>query len=103
MLKETAAALAAEDAYMPFVLEPLEIIGVDAFEEHAVRLKARIKTAPQRQWFVGRELRKRVLEAMAVRGIAMWSPQLQATISIPNSPTPKTQSTPNAQLPKPPS
>jgi small conductance mechanosensitive channel len=74
LLKTTAATLAAEDAYRPFVLEPLEIIGVDAFEEHAFRLKARIKTAPQRQWFVGRELRKRLLEAMAARGIAMWSP-----------------------------
>jgi small conductance mechanosensitive channel len=88
LLMTTAAALAAEDEYRPFVLEPLEILGVDAFEEHAFRLKARIKTAPQRQWFVGRELRKRVLEAMAARGVQMWSPQLQATVSSPNSQRP---------------
>lgn len=91
LLRTTAATLVAEDEYRPFVLEPLEIIGVDAFEEHAFRLKARIKTAPQRQWFVGRELRKRVLEAMAARGIAMWSPQRSVTeqLPTPQRPTPK--------------
>jgi moderate conductance mechanosensitive channel len=91
LLEETAAALQRDDKFTPFILEPLEIIGVDAFEEHAVRLKARIKTAPQKQWFVGRELRKRVLEAMERRGIQMWSPE--RTISVnsttPNSSTPK--------------
>ena len=81
LLKETAAALQQDDEYAPFILEPLEIIGVDAFEEHAVRFKARIKTAPQKQWFVGRELRRRLLEALETRGIAMWTPQ--KTVAIP--------------------
>jgi len=60
VLQDIAAAMQAEDAYGPFILEPLEIIGVDAFEENAVRLKVRIKTAPQKQWFIGREFRRRI-------------------------------------------
>jgi small conductance mechanosensitive channel len=75
LLTEIGAAMQAEDAYKPFILAPLEIIGVDAFEENAVRLKVRIKTAPLKQWFVGRELRRRILKALKEGGIDMWSPQ----------------------------
>ena len=74
------ADLQKDDAYMPFILEPLEVIGVDAFEEHAVRLKMRIKTAPLRQWFVGRELRRRIMKALQERGIELWSPQKTVTL-----------------------
>lgn len=82
LLVTVAAALQEEDAYKPFILEPLEIIGVDAFEEHAVRLKVRMKTAPLKQWFVGRELRRRILRALSERGIDMWTPQ--RTMAVPD-------------------
>ena len=57
------------------------MIGVDAFEGTAVRLKVRIKTAPQKQWFVGREFRRRIHKALRARGIEMWSPQRTVNIS----------------------
>jgi moderate conductance mechanosensitive channel len=81
VLTEIADGLRGEDAYQPFILEPLEVIGVDAFEESAVRLKVRIKTAPQKQWYVGREFRRRIHKALRARGIEMWSPQ--RTINLP--------------------
>jgi moderate conductance mechanosensitive channel len=81
LLREIVDAMRGEDAYMPFILEPLDVIGVDAFEENAVRLKARIKTAPQKQWFVGREFRRRINIAFRERGITMWSPQ--RTLNLP--------------------
>jgi len=101
LMQEIAAKLQTEDAYQPFILAPLEVIGVDAFERDSIRVKVRIKTAPLRQWFVGREFRRRVLAAFDERGIQMWSPQLQATVTIPNSATPSAQSTPKAQQPRP--
>jgi small conductance mechanosensitive channel len=70
-----AEQLRQEDAFQPFVLAPLEMIGVDEFSENALRLKMRIKTAPLKQWFVGRELRKRINRELEARGIQMWSPQ----------------------------
>ena len=91
LMKEIAATMQGEDAYQPFILEPLEVIGVDAFERDGLRVKVRIKTAPLRQWFVGREFRRRLLAAFDERGIQMWSPQLQASVSTPqrhNSATP---------------
>jgi small conductance mechanosensitive channel len=78
-----AAALQKEDAYAPFILAPLEVIGVDAFEQNAVRLKVRIKTAPLKQWFVGRELRRRIYKQFSERGIELWSPQKQVNLSSP--------------------
>ena len=39
ILREVGEELQRDDAYMPFILEPLDVIGVDAFEETAVRLK----------------------------------------------------------------
>ena len=75
ILKDAADAMQREDAYSPFILEPIEVLGVDAFEEYAVRLKVRIKTAPQKQWFVGRDFRRRINKSLQEHGIEMWSPQ----------------------------
>ena len=58
-----------DPAYRPNILEPLEIIGVDAFGEGQMMLKARIKTAPLKQWEVGRELRRRIAKEFKARGI----------------------------------
>jgi small conductance mechanosensitive channel len=45
------------------MLEPIEIMGVDAFGESEVVIKARIKTLPIEQWAVGREYRRRLKKA----------------------------------------
>ena len=86
ILRTVADELQQDDAYRPFILEPLEVIGVDAFEETAVRLKVRIKTAPQKQWFVGREFRRRVIKAFREQGVEMFSPQRTMAVNIPPGP-----------------
>jgi small conductance mechanosensitive channel len=88
ILRAVADDLQQDDAYRPFILEPLEVIGVDAFEETAVRLKVRIKTAPQKQWFVGREFRRRLNKALREQGVQMFSPQRTMAVSTPPEPTP---------------
>lgn len=45
------------------MLESIEIMGVDAFGESEVVIKARIKTLPIEQWAVGREYRRRLKKA----------------------------------------
>jgi len=86
IMREVADGLLKDDAYRPFILEPLEVIGVDAFEETGVRLKVRLKTAPLKQWFVGREFRRRVLKAMRQQGIEMFSPQRTIAVSTRTEP-----------------
>ena len=88
VLRGVADEMRNDAAFTPFMLEPLDVIGVDEFEQHAVRLKVRLKTAPQKQWFVGREFRRRIHKALADRGIEMWSPQRTMTVSSPPGPAP---------------
>ena len=41
-------------------LKPLEILGENDFADSAIKIKIRIKTAPLKLWFVGREMRRRL-------------------------------------------
>ena len=53
----------------PKILEPLEVLGVEAFGESSVLLWVRLKTVPIQQWTVGRELRRRIKIAFESRGV----------------------------------
>ena len=69
-MRDAAATLMSDPAFRPHILEPLDVYGVDAFDQGQLVLKARIKTVPLKQWLVGRELRKRIAKVFAERGIA---------------------------------
>lgn len=60
VLKEIGAELQLDPEYGPKILEPLEVLGVDAFADSAVVIKVRIKTVPTKQWWVGREFNRRM-------------------------------------------
>jgi moderate conductance mechanosensitive channel len=69
-MRDAAATLEADPEFKPNILAPLEIYGVDAFQDAQLVLKARIKTVPLKQWMVGRELRGRIAKTFQERGIA---------------------------------
>jgi small conductance mechanosensitive channel len=75
LLEQIAEGMRAEDRYEPFMLAPLEVWGVDALEQNAVRLKVRLKTAPLKQWEVGREFLRRVYKALQEHQIELWQAQ----------------------------
>jgi moderate conductance mechanosensitive channel len=75
ILRELGAELQRDPYYGTFILEPLEIMGVDAFTDWAMQLKMRIKTVPLRQHEVGREMRKRIRRALDTAGIAVPFPE----------------------------
>jgi small conductance mechanosensitive channel len=75
LLKQIGGEMQKDDRYKPFILAPIDVMGVDSYDESALRLKLRIKTAPLKQWEVGRELRRRIAKALYERGVHMWSPQ----------------------------
>jgi len=81
VLKEIAEGMQKDDNFAPFILAPLDVIGVDAFEQNAVRLKVRIKTAPLRQWYVGREFRRRIYKDLLKGGVELWAPQKSVTVT----------------------
>jgi small-conductance mechanosensitive channel len=70
-MTDAAAGLLNDPEFKPHILAPLEVFGVDAFEPGQLVIKARIKTVPLKQWFVGRALRKRIARLFSERGIRM--------------------------------
>lgn len=80
VVRAVADALMRDPAFAPSILEPLEVLGVDAFKASEVTLRFRIKTLPLRQWDVGRELRRRIKKAFDANGIPIPGPQMTVTI-----------------------
>lgn len=74
VLKSAADALRADPAFGPFMLAPLEVIGLDRFEQSAVVIQVRLKTLPSRQWSVGREFNRRFKKAFDAAGIEIPFP-----------------------------
>lgn len=74
VLKEIGDEMLGDDAYKDFILEPLEILGVDEFADSAVIIKARIKTVPIKQWAVGREMNRRIKKRFDEEGIEIPFP-----------------------------
>jgi len=79
-VRTTAEELKQDAAFGPFMLEPLEVLGVDDFGASQVTLKIRVKTVPLKQWDVGRELRRRLKKTFDARGIRIPFPQLEVTV-----------------------
>jgi moderate conductance mechanosensitive channel len=74
-MRDAAESLMQDPEYKPHILEPLEVYGVDAWEIGTLVVKARIKTVPLKQWFVGRELRKRIARVFVARDVKVPLPQ----------------------------
>jgi len=74
VLKRAAEELKADPAFGPFILAPLEVIGLDRFEPSAVIIQVRLKTLPSRQWSVGREFNRRLKKAFDAAGIEIPVP-----------------------------
>lgn len=74
VMREVANELARDSAFADKILEPIEIFGVDSFDDSAVVVKARLKTVPIEQWNVGREYRRRLKQSFDERGIEIPFP-----------------------------
>lgn len=95
VIKDLGAELQATPQFGRLILEPIEILGVDAFRDNAVIIKARIKTRPIQQWTVGREFNRRMKRRFDELGIEIPFPQ--RTIHIRNDGQPPVA----AELPAP--
>jgi small-conductance mechanosensitive channel len=74
-LRETGAELQADPAFGPSILEPIDIWGVERFDDSAIVVRARIKTRPIRQWMVMREFNRRMKARFDAMGISIPFPQ----------------------------
>ena len=86
VLRSVGEELQRDDRFSPLILEPLEIMGVDAFADWWAQLKLRIKTVPSKQWEVGRELRRRILIAFEEHGIDIPTPAIRPDRDVSSRP-----------------
>ncbi|MFI3300277.1 MAG: mechanosensitive ion channel family protein [Candidatus Gastranaerophilales bacterium] len=57
------------------VLEPLEIMGVEKFDDSAIIIRSRLKTKPIKQWEIGRAFNKEIKKKFDELGIEIPFPQ----------------------------
>jgi small conductance mechanosensitive channel len=74
ILKDVDEEMRADPAFSADMLEPIEILGLDRFADSAIIIRARLKTKPIRQWYVGREFNRRMKKAFDERGIEIPFP-----------------------------
>lgn len=79
-VRDVARELMLDPGYAASILEPLEVLGVEAFKATEVTLRFRLKTVPTKQWEVGRELRRRIKKAFDAKGIRIPGPQMSVTV-----------------------
>ena len=71
VMQEVGRDLQQDPAFKAAILSPIEVLGIDSFTDLSVKLQARMKTRPGRQWMVSREFYRRVKAAFAEAGIEM--------------------------------
>lgn len=74
VLQRTGQDLTKDERMGPLILEPPEVLGIESFGESQVIIKVLVRTLPQRQWDVARELRRRIKMAFEKEGIEVPYP-----------------------------
>ncbi|MEW6266422.1 MAG: mechanosensitive ion channel family protein [Thermodesulfobacteriota bacterium] len=74
VLETLGREMQADPVYGPEILEPLEVFGLDRFEDSAMIVRARITTNPMKQWWVGREFNRRLKQTFDRLGIEIPFP-----------------------------
>jgi len=88
VMRRVSEEMRAEPEYGSVMLEPMEVLGVDDFADSAVIIKARFKTQPIKQWFIGREYRRRLKMAFDAEGIEIPFPHLSIYTGEASNPFP---------------
>ncbi|MEN9233062.1 MAG: mechanosensitive ion channel family protein [Gloeomargarita sp. DG02_1_bins_92] len=74
VLKKVTQEFYADPDWRQSLLELPEVLGIDAAGHEGLLLRVWLKTQPGQQWPVGREFRRRVVEALAKQGILLGRP-----------------------------
>ncbi|MGE0383317.1 MAG: mechanosensitive ion channel family protein [Gammaproteobacteria bacterium] len=76
VMRETGAALRADPAFEPRIIEDIEVAGVEQWADSAVLVRCRFKVRALEQWNVRREYLKRLKAAFDAAGIEIPYPHL---------------------------
>jgi len=71
IMRRIADEMQKESAYSHAMIDPIEVLGVDSFNDSTVTIKARFKTQPAQQYTIGREYRRRLKKAFDSEGVEL--------------------------------
>lgn len=74
VIKEVDEELRSDPGFKEDILGPIEIFGLDKFDDSAIVIKARTTTKPIKQWRVGREFNRRLKKKFDERDIEIPFP-----------------------------
>ena len=83
VLRGIAEQLSQEEPYRAAVLAPIEVLGVDKLDNSGAVIKARLKTIPNQQWMVGREMNRRIIERFTEAKIGLPTPAPTVNVVLP--------------------
>ena len=86
LMEETAIDLRADPSIRDYIWSPLEMQGVDRFDEGGAILRMRLRTAPVMQWDVARAFNLRLKQRMEERGLDLGAPRLSTSMESPLRP-----------------
>lgn len=81
VLREVADQFYSEPEWREYLLEPIEVLGVDEISHAGMLVRIWLKTQPIKQWLVARGFRLRVKEAFDREGIAIGIPQRSLSVT----------------------
>jgi small-conductance mechanosensitive channel len=74
VIKQVGAELREDPEINPFILEDIDVLGLDWFDDSAVVIRARIKTQPIKQWTVRRAFNRLLKQKFDELGIEIPFP-----------------------------
>jgi small conductance mechanosensitive channel len=74
VMREVGAGLWEDPEWRPLLVEPVEVPGIESFDESQVTIRLMAKTLPLKQWDVARELRRRLKQRFDAEGIEIPYP-----------------------------
>jgi moderate conductance mechanosensitive channel len=77
LIREVGAEMMADFRYRREMLGPVEVWGLDRFEQNWMIVKGQIKTRPLQQWSVARAFNLRVKRKLDQAGIEIPVPQME--------------------------
>ncbi|MFQ5875031.1 MAG: mechanosensitive ion channel family protein, partial [Dehalococcoidia bacterium] len=83
VLREVSEELRQDEGFKEFIVEPLTILGVEAFGDSEVTIRMFFTTQPLKQWDVAREFRRRVKKAFDEQGIEIPFPHRTIYMGVP--------------------
>lgn len=75
VMKDVAQKMRNDEKYSKYILDDIDILGLNEFQDSAIIIRAKIKTVSSQQWFIVREYNKLIKEAFDREGIEIPFPQ----------------------------